>query len=140
MTRILIADDDATIRKLLRRLLEAHSGWEVCGEAVNGVEAVQKTIELVPDVAILDLGMPIMNGVQAAREISQMRPQLPLLLVTVQQIETPSVAGIREAGFKGAVTKESGSEVVKGVEALLKNEIFFYPPLTENSTGPAIQT
>jgi DNA-binding NarL/FixJ family response regulator len=125
---------------LLRRLLEAHSGWEVCGEAVNGLEAVQKIIELVPDVAILDLGMPIMNGVQAAREISQIRPRLPMLLVTVQQIETPSVPRIREAGFKGAVTKESGSEVVKGVEALLRNEIFFYPPLSENSSGSGLQT
>jgi DNA-binding NarL/FixJ family response regulator len=141
MIRILIADDDATIRKLLKRLLEAHAGWEVCGEAVNGIEAIQKIIELLPDLAVLDLGMPIMNGVQAATEIRQIRPHLPMLLVTVQQIENPSVPAIREAGFNGAVTKESGAEVVKGVEALLKGEAFFYPPLNESSSnGVSLQT
>ncbi len=66
--RILVADDDSTIRKLLKRLLEDHPQWEVCGEAVDGLDAVAKTEELAPDVVILDLGMPRMNGLQAARE------------------------------------------------------------------------
>ena len=78
--RTLIADDDLTIRILLRRLLERHSDWRVCGEAVNGVEAVEKVKVFTPDLAILDLGMPMMNGVQAAREIARTNPRLPMLL------------------------------------------------------------
>ena len=72
--RTLIADDDSTIRMLLRRLLEGRSDWRVCSEAVNGVEAIEKVEVFAPDLAILDLGMPIMNGVQAPREISKANP------------------------------------------------------------------
>jgi len=76
--RILIADDDAAIRRLFRRLLEAHPDWQVCGEAVNGVDAIEKVALESPDLAILDLGMPLKNGIDAARSISQSNPALPL--------------------------------------------------------------
>ena len=125
--RILIAYDDTTIRNLLRRLLEQHSDWRVCGEAVNGVEAVEKVELFVPDLAILDLGMPIMNGVDAAREITRLHPQLPLLLVSVQELSPQLAEAARDAGFKGAVTKSSGHEVVEAVEALFKSQLFFRP-------------
>jgi len=61
--RILIADDDPAIRRLFRRLLEAQPDWQVCGEAVNGVDAVEQVVQAEPDLAILDLGMPLMNGI-----------------------------------------------------------------------------
>src|SRR5579859_6575788 len=80
--RILIADDDAAIRRLLRRLIETHGGWTVCADARDGHEAVDKTEALRPDVVILDLAMPDMNGLQAAREISRNHPDLPMLLFT----------------------------------------------------------
>ena len=80
-TRILIADDDASIRRLVRRILEDHPNWEVCGEAVDGQEAVVKTVELHPDVVILDLAMPEKNGFQAAREISALFPLMPMVLL-----------------------------------------------------------
>jgi DNA-binding NarL/FixJ family response regulator len=127
--RILLADDDATIRMLIRRLLETHSDWQVCGEATDGVDAVQKVMQLAPDVVILDLSMPRMNGVDSGREIAKIKPDLPMLLFTVQQIEGAAIPEICGAGFKGAVTKENGAEVVEGVEAVLRGEIFF--PLAE---------
>jgi DNA-binding NarL/FixJ family response regulator len=126
-TRILIADDDSTIRMLLRRLLEVHSDWQVCSEAVNGAEAIEKVEMFAPDLAILDLGMPIMNGVQAAREISKANPQLPLLLISVQEVSRQLAEAARGAGFRGAVTKSRGHEIVEAVKALVNNELFFDP-------------
>lgn len=123
--RILIADDDSPIRRLLRRLIEEHADWEVCGEAVNGSDAVSKTDELSPDLVVMDLAMPQMNGLQAAREISKSAPSMPMLLLTVQQVSTELVQEARNAGFKGAVSKSTGSEVVKGVETLLRDGKFF---------------
>jgi DNA-binding NarL/FixJ family response regulator len=125
--RILIEDDDSTIRTLLRRLLEGHSDWRVCSEAGNGVEAIEKVEMFAPDLAILDLGMPMMNGVQAAREISKANPQLPLLLISVQEVSRQLAEAARGAGFRGAVTKSRGHEIVEAVEALVNNELFFDP-------------
>ncbi len=124
--RILIADDDSTIRMLLRRLLERHSDWQVCCEAVNGVEAIEKVAQAAPDLAILDLGMPVMNGMQAAQWISKVNPRLPMLLISVQQVSDQLVQAARRAGFRGAITKGRGLEVVQGVEALLSDDVSFY--------------
>jgi DNA-binding NarL/FixJ family response regulator len=124
--RILIADDDSTIRMLLRRLLESHSEWQVCAEAVNGIEAIEKVGQCTPDLAILDLGMPLMNGIQAASEISKTNPQLPMLLMSVQQVSNQLVEAARSAGFRGAITKVRGHEVLESVEALLNNKLAFH--------------
>jgi DNA-binding NarL/FixJ family response regulator len=99
--------------------------WEVCGEAHDGIEAVLKVMQHSPDLVILDLSMPKMNGLDACREISRQRPTLPILLVTVQQIAGPAIQDICDAGFRGAITKENGAEVVQGVEALLQGGYFF---------------
>lgn len=123
--RILIADDDVAIRGLLRRLLEGHTDWSVCGEATNGQEAVQQAEKLKPDVAVLDLAMPCMNGLEAAREISNIRPPAALLLLTVQEVSSQLVREARAAGFQGAVSKGTGAEVVKGIEALLGKQTYF---------------
>jgi DNA-binding NarL/FixJ family response regulator len=86
-TRILIADDDATIRLLLRRLLEEKQpDWQVCGDASNGAEAIAQVEQLEPDLVVMDLGMPVMNGLQAAPEIAKAHPQLPMLLMSVQEV------------------------------------------------------
>jgi CheY-like chemotaxis protein len=125
-TRILIADDDSTIRLLLRRLLEKQPDWQVCGEASNGVEAIERVEELEPDVVVMDLGMPVMTGLQAAPEIMKAHPQLPMLLISVQEVSRQLAREARNAGYRGAVTKSCGSEVLKGIEALLRHETFFY--------------
>jgi len=125
-TRILIADDDATIRLLLRRLLEKQPDWEVCGDASTGAEAIEKVEELDPDVVVMDLGMPVMTWLQAGPEIAKAHPQLPMLLISVQEVSRQLAWEARKAGYRGAVTKSSGNEVLKGVEALLRHESFFY--------------
>ena len=125
--RILIADDDAAIRRLLRRLIESHAGWSVCGDAEDGQDAVVKAGELGPDVVVLDLAMPQMNGLQAAREISRNLPDTPMLLLTVQQVSTELNTEAAHGGFKGAVSKNTGSEVVRAIEVLLARQNFFPP-------------
>jgi len=125
--RILIADDDASIRRLLRRLIENHADWTVCGDALDGQDAIGKAAQLTPDIVVLDLAMPHMNGLQAAREISRKRPELPMLLLTVQSVSKELTREAAHAGFRGAVSKSTGSEVVRGIEMLLKHQSFFQP-------------
>jgi len=80
--RILIVDDSPVIRKTLRETLADQDGWEICGEAANGREAIQKAQQLKPDVIVLDLSMPVMNGLDAARELTRLAPSVPLLMFT----------------------------------------------------------
>jgi DNA-binding NarL/FixJ family response regulator len=124
--RILIADDDPTIRLLLRRLLEKQPGWQVCGEASNGIEAIEGVERFAPDIVVMDLAMPIMNGLQAAPEIVKTHPKLPMLLISVQEVSKQLAWEARNAGYRGAVTKSGGDEVLKGIEALLRHDMFFY--------------
>lgn len=111
-TRILIADDDPTIRRLLRRVLEDHAEWNVCAEAVNGQDAVAKANDCTPDVVVMDLAMPRMNGLEAARRISLATPGLPMLLLTVQELSNQLLQEARN---------------VKGIQALLRSETYFSP-------------
>lgn len=122
--RILIVDDDSSIRLLLRRLLENHMSQEIC-EAANGREAVEKAMQMAPDLVILDLAMPGMNGLQTAQEISKFNPQLPMLLASVEEVSPYLAHAARDCGFRGAVTKAKGTEIVQAAEALLQNETFF---------------
>lgn len=128
-TRILVVDDNAIVRQQLRKLLELRSGWQVVGEASDGLEAIHKTLELDPDLVLLDFAMPGMNGLQAAQEISQNCPKIPLLLFTMY-LSHELVAEARNSGFWGAVAKaDLGRDLVPGVEALLRHERFFPEPL-----------
>src|SRR5260221_9850799 len=85
--RILIADDHDIVREGLRSLLSAQPGWEVCGEAVNGREAVAQARQLGPDVAILDFSMPELNGLDAARQIRKTLPRTEVLILTMHDLE-----------------------------------------------------
>jgi len=123
--RILIADDDVSIRHLLRRILEERPGWEVCGEASDGNDAVNKIRELAPDLAIIDLAMPDKNGLEAARQVFAVSPLTNMLLLTVQEVSGELALAAREAGFRGAVTKGSGREVIMAVETLLDKGTLF---------------
>jgi DNA-binding NarL/FixJ family response regulator len=80
---ILIADDSAQIRSCLVKLLRANEDFELCDEAVNGLDALTKAQECHPDLVILDLGMPVMNGLEAARELKRIMPMLPIILFTL---------------------------------------------------------
>lgn len=124
-TRILIVDDSAVVREQLRRLLELHRDWEVCGEAVDGRDAVAKTSQLRPDLVLLDFAMPVMNGLQSAQEILRSYPETPVLLFTMF-LSSHLVSEARNTGIRGAVAKaDAVRDLVPGIEALLRQETFF---------------
>ena len=85
--RILIADDHEVVRHGLRALLEAREGWEICGEGVDGRDAVAKAAQLKPDLVILDIGMPNLNGLDAARQILRAEPRTTVLILTIDESE-----------------------------------------------------
>jgi len=125
MPRLLIADDSAASRRALRNLIEGN-GWEVCGEAEDGLAAVEKAALLKPDLVILDFRMPKLNGLQAAQTIHTADPRIPLLLFTMDEIEGPLEELARGAGFRGALTKSEGIFALsQAIEELLQGKTFF---------------
>lgn len=90
MARILLADDHELIRKGLRALVEANKEWSICGEASNGEEAVERVLELKPDLVILDVTMPVLNGLQAARKIRSIAPRVKILILSMH--DSPQLA------------------------------------------------
>jgi len=124
MTRVLIADDSALVRSGLHELIEDHAGW-VCTEAINGCDAVRKIQQRAPDILILDLFMPVMDGLQAARAISKLLPDLPILLCTSAALPPALVSLAQDCGIQGMVSKCDCRQIVGGIEALLRHETFF---------------
>jgi DNA-binding NarL/FixJ family response regulator len=123
--QILIADDHALLRKGLQDLLEAHSGWQVCGEATDGREVVLLAEKLKPDVAVVDLLMPGLNGIEATRRIRGVSPATAVLVLAggySEQIEEESIA----AGARGFVLKSNSEDrVIVAIESLARGETFF---------------
>jgi len=124
-TRILIVDDSPLVRQRLGALLQQHADWEICGEAVDGQEAVTKAQTLAPDLIVLDFLMPGMNGLQAAREIGKLVPNVPILMFTMH-LSRQLIDEARNVGVRGAVAKTDTQHVIEGVEALLRHESFFH--------------
>jgi len=117
--RILIADDHQELREMLKALLETHAGWQVCGEAINGLEAVQKAADLKPDVIILDLSMPEMDGLQAASQISSASPDLPILIYTSHAVSPEAKLEAKKHGVWGVLNKGASPEqLINAVESL----------------------
>lgn len=129
--RILIADDHEVVRRGLCTLLQSHEGWEICGEATDGRTAVEKAKALKPDVVILDIGMPNLNGLAATRQLLQQDPQCKVIVLTI----TDSDQVIREAldaGARGFVLKsDAARDLVTAVEALQRNRMFFTPRVND---------
>ncbi|MBV9483450.1 MAG: response regulator transcription factor [Acidobacteria bacterium] len=123
LIRILVADDSEVVRRGLEDLLRQHAGWEVCGEAVDGREAVQKVEQLVPDVVVLDFSMPGMNGIEAARQILQVRPSTRIVLCSMY-LDRQLASLAETAGIRSLLSKSNVSRIIKGVEAALRGETF----------------
>ena len=123
--RILIADDHEVMRRGVRGLIESHTEWAVCGEAVEGKEAVQKSRELKPDLVILDINMPGLTGLGAAQEILQENPQTKILFFSVHE-SLQTVREVVSAGGQGYVAKSrAGHDLVRAVQEVLEGRTFF---------------
>lgn len=119
--RILIADDNAVVRDCVGRLVRSHRDWEICGEVSNGEDAVVKTRELSPDVVVLDFLMPGMNGIEAARRISQTAPKTSILLCTIF-LSRQLMDLARNAGVTGTLSKADLNRIVPCIEAILRGQ------------------
>src|SRR3984885_4617027 len=125
MLRILIADDHELARDGIRSLLEDHAGWAVCGEAKDGREAVVNASLLKPDISLLDIGMPSLNGLDAARQIIAILPEVRILILTVHDSEQ-MVREVLSTGARGFLLKsDAGRDLVAAVEALEQRQTFF---------------
>lgn len=125
MLRIFIADDHEVARAGIRSLLQGHAGWEVCGEASDGREAVALASHLKPEILLLDIGMPNLNGLDAARQILEMMPEARILILTIHDSEQV-VREVLAAGARGFLLKsDAGRDLVAAVEALENRRTFF---------------
>ena len=129
--RILIADDHDLLRRGVKELLQSHAGWEVCGEAHTGREAVAHAEQLKPDIVILDISMPDLNGVDAAKKIRKVSPNTEVLILSVHYSDQ-LIRDILEAGVRGYIVKsDSDRDLIIAVEALANHKPFFTPRATE---------
>src|ERR1700722_4844136 len=129
--RILLADDPPIFRLGLCSLLESHDGWKVCGQAIDGRDAVEKCMNLKPDLAILDICMPTLNGADAAAQILKDNPTQKILILTDVDSEKV-IRNCLEAGVRGWIFKSDGTdEVTRAVEALQQHVSLFGARVSE---------
>lgn len=123
--RILVADDHEVVRRGLCALLQGQPDWEVCGEAGDGREALEKTQKLKPDVVILDIGMPSLNGLEATRQILKTIPHTKVLILTLHDSDQV-VREVLNAGARGFLLKsDAARDLVAAVEALRRDKTYF---------------
>ena len=133
--RVLIADDHDLIRRGVRDLLAARSGWQVVGEACNGTDAVRKAVSLKPDIAILDFSMPELNGPGAAAQIAEKVPETGVVVLTMHDSEQV-MREVLQAGARGLVLKsDADRDLLEAVEAVAKKRHFFTTRLSELVLG-----
>jgi DNA-binding NarL/FixJ family response regulator len=127
-TRILVVDDHSSFRGLLRSFIELNPNWEVCGEASDGLEAVNRATELNPDIVIMDLDMPKLNGFEATRRIHKASPGTRILILTLHEFsDLPQIA--HDSGAQGYLLKSEPFEVLtKAIETVGTSEEFFVSP------------
>lgn len=129
--RLLIADDHTLVRQGIRKILEAQPGWTVVGEAGNGRDAVRMVMELQPDVVILDIGMPLLNGVEAVQQISRRVPSIRVLVVSMHADDVYVTRAVR-AGASGYLLKDSAdADLLRAVSAVAQGKSFFSPAVAK---------
>ena len=137
--RILLVDDHELVRRGLRALLEMQPGWVVCGEAADGRAAVDLAQKLAPDMVVMDIGMPQLNGIEAARQILERTRGIEVLMLSVHDSEQ-AVREVIGAGARGYVLKsDAGRDLVAAVEALLRRESFFSPSVAMSVRAAALK-
>ena len=125
--RILLGDDHTVVRQGFRKILEERREWEVVAEAGDGREAVRQALELEPDVAVLDIGMPLLNGIEATRQIVRRLPDVRVLILSMHS-DDPYVTRAIQAGAKGYLLKDSAdADLLRGVAAVAAGKSFFSP-------------
>jgi DNA-binding NarL/FixJ family response regulator len=129
--RILVADDHELVRRGIRGLLRARRDWKVVGEATNGREAVEKATKLKPDVAILDISMPDLDGLQATRQIREAAPDTSVVVLTMHESDQ-MVRRVLEAGALGYVLKSDlAAHLVKAVKKVSASKLFLTPRVSD---------
>jgi two-component system, NarL family, response regulator NreC len=128
--RIVLADDHTLVREGLRKILEAQPGWHVVGEAADGREAVRLTLDRKPDIAILDLAMPQLSGVDAIQQIGRRLPSVRILVLSMHADEVYVTRALK-AGAHGYLLKDSaGTDLLRAVTALIQHKSFFSPAVS----------
>jgi DNA-binding NarL/FixJ family response regulator len=126
-----LADDHEVVRAGLRALLEEQSGWEVVAEAVDGRDAVEKATKLKPDVVVIDIAMPSLNGLEAVRQIVKTVPNAKVLVLTMYDSD-PLIQQVLQAGARGYLLKsDAGRDLVSAIDALRRNKTFFTPKVSQ---------
>jgi len=133
LIRILVVDDNPAVRRYMRAILEQQESWRVSGEARTGAEALQQVLASPPDLIVLDYQMPDLNGVDVAKQISEMFPKIPILMVTLH-LSRQLADAARQAGVRGACAKQDIGSVVEAVDVLLHDRTYF-PPISASSNA-----
>jgi two-component system response regulator NreC len=129
--KILLADDHALLRLGLRKILEERPEWQVIAEAGDGRTAVRQTLELSPDVVVLDIGMPLLNGIEVTRQIIRRLPSVGVLILSMHADEAYITQALR-AGARGYLLKDSaGTELIRAVSAVAAGKSFFSPAVAK---------
>ena len=129
--RVLLGDDHTVLRQGLRKILEDRRDWRVVAEAGNGRDAVREAIELNPDVAVLDIGMPLLNGIEATRQIIRRAPTVRILILSMHSDQAYVTQAV-QAGARGYLLKESaGSELIAAIAAVVAGKSFFSPAVAQ---------
>jgi DNA-binding NarL/FixJ family response regulator len=129
--RILLGDDHAVLRQGLRKILEDRRGWRVIAEAGNGRDAVRDAMALQPDVAVLDIGMPLLNGIEATRQIVRRAPGPKVLILSMHSEQVYVIQAV-QAGARGYVLKEAaGDELIEAVSAVAAGRSYFSPAVAQ---------
>ena len=131
MIRILLVDDHDAVRKGVQAMLEAHPGWEVCAEASNGRTAVKLAMQYKPHIAVVDLELPDLNGLEATRQIKKELPETEVLIYTMYDTEE-LIRSVLAAGARGYVLKsDSGQHLIDAIESLTRHKLFLTPVASE---------
>jgi DNA-binding NarL/FixJ family response regulator len=131
MLRILVADDHEIVRKGVREVVESHPGWEVCAEAADGQQALALALKEKPDIAVLDVSLPTLNGVALTRRLRKECPSIRVLLFTMHDDDETMSNGLA-AGARGYVLKsDTGNNLEAAISALNANRLYFSWPVSE---------